>query len=70
MADNSTPLVYVEKDGELRTHFAKKGEVTWSDGRRTQEWLPACGTKVDVSALQSYRGYAVEATCGRCNRNH
>lgn len=68
MADDSTPLVYVEKDGELKTHFAKAKEVVWSDGRVTLEQLPACGTKVDVSALYPYRGYALEATCGRCVR--
>lgn len=69
MADDSTPLVYVEKDGDLRTHFAKPKEVRWTNGSVTTEQMPACGTRVDVAALRSYRGYALEATCGRCVRH-
>lgn len=64
----STPLVYVEKDGALRTHFSKPRKVSWSDGRVTTEQVPACGTRVDVAALYAYKGERHEATCGRCLR--
>lgn len=69
MADNSTPLVYVEKDGDLRTHFSKPKEITWTSGKVTTEQVPSCGTRVDVTALYAYRGYAHEVTCGRCARH-
>lgn len=68
MVNNVTRLVYVEKDGDLRTHLAKESPVQWSSGRTSTEWVPACGSRVDVTALYSYTGAANEATCGRCTR--
>jgi hypothetical protein len=61
-------LVYVEKDGDLRTHIGKAAWVQWTGGKETRETVPACGAKVDVAALHPYVGSPTEVTCLRCQR--
>jgi hypothetical protein len=55
-----------------RIHRVKPRKVDWSDGSTDTRDLPACGTKVDVCAIEYEHAPDIESmghagdACGRC----
>jgi len=60
--------VWVNKSGVsgAKFHRAKRGWVKWSDGKTRPEWLPACGTRIDVCAIDHAQSAYAGDLCRRC----
>lgn len=69
-----TQYCFVLKSGvpNPKIHKVKTGPVTWSDGRTEDHILPACGTRIDVCALETEWAYGIDGMghagdpCGKC----
>jgi hypothetical protein len=67
-------VCYVNKGSvpNPKLHRVKPRQVNWSSGTTETRDLPACGTKVDVCAIEYEHGETIESlgyagdACGRC----
>lgn len=64
----TTRYVYLDKASIPfpRLHRGKLGPVTWTDDETDQRWLPACGTRVDVTCLEVTEVAPHDDLCRRC----